>query len=83
MILFIIGGIVGIIGGFSSVSRGEFFTSTIAGRCIPAIAFFAEIGLGVYGWYLRGFLSGLAVFLFSWLVAGWLGMQLAKVLLRK
>ena len=77
--LFIIGGIVGIVGGFSSFSRGSFFRRTLAGHCVPTIAFFAEIGLGAYGWYHRGFFNGLAVFLFSWFIAGWLGMQLAKL----
>lgn len=77
--LFIIGGIVGVVGGFSSFSRGRLFRKTLAGHCIPAIAFLAEIGLGVYGWYHRGFLMGLAVFLFSLVIAGWLGMQLAKL----
>ncbi|MCP4611796.1 MAG: hypothetical protein GY845_24095 [Planctomycetes bacterium] len=77
--LFIIGGIVGIVGGFSSFSRGRIFRRTLAGQCIPAIALFAEIGLGLYGWYHRSFLIGLAVFLFSWLIAGNLGMRLAKL----
>ena len=79
MILFVIGGIVGVVGGFSSFSRGHFFSRTIIGRCIPGILFFVEISLGIYGWYHRGFLMGIAVFLFSWVIAGRLGMQLAKL----
>lgn len=66
LLLFIIGGIVGFVGGFSSFSHGYFFKRTIIGQCIPAIAFTAEMVLGVYGWYSQGFLMGLSVFLFSW-----------------
>lgn len=78
-VLFAIGGIVGIVGGFSSFSRGSIFRRTLIGHCIPTVALSVEIGLGLYGWFYHNFLTGLSVFLFSWLVAGWLGMRLAKL----
>jgi len=79
MMFFLIGGIVGFVGGFSSLSNGWFFKRTIVGNMIPGIAFFTEIGLGVYSWYCSGLLIGLAVFLFSWLAGGWLGMKVATL----
>jgi hypothetical protein len=72
MIYLVMACVVGLLGGFGSVSRGAMFQRT-SGTVILGFCFFAEIALSVLAGLSMGWLWGVATFFLSWLICGHLG----------
>jgi len=64
--------VLGLIGGFGSVSRGRLFQRA-SGTVVLGSIFIIEVGLSVYCAFRLGVLSGIGLFLFGWLVMGHIG----------
>jgi len=70
--------ILGLIGGFGSVSRGMLFQRT-SGAIILGSIFFLEVGLSVYCAFKLGIFYGIGLFLFGWIVMGHIGSFLFRL----
>lgn len=70
--------IIGLIGGFGSISEGRLFQK-LSGHIILSVIFFAEIGLSVAFALKAGIWKGVGLFLLGWFVMGHIGGYLFRI----
>lgn len=64
--------LLGVFGGFGSVSRGRIFQRT-TGHVVLGTCFIVEIGLSVAAGMSLGLWLGICTFLLAWIVCGHIG----------